>query len=466
MNILNNTEINRLLCRFGQPYLCHIPISGADFPDWVNLLMQKRSKQVIFTSNIRKMNSETEIWIVLSGLCLMVGLLSKDRLRPGLVLFSVVVLFMCTGILTPEEVLAGFGNKGVITVALLFLVSEGVRRSDALGHLVGRLLPEKRSMNVRQGYVRILPAIASVSAFLNNTPVVVVFIPIIKQWARRTGLPLRKFLIPLSYAAILGSMCTLIGTSTNLVIQGMMLEAGFEGFTMFELGKVGVFIVLAGTLYMIFFAAKRLPGESFSNGEEYPARKEESRIVEAVLGPRFPGINRTFREFDFRTHYGAEIREIRRGGVTLSDPESHSFREGDTLVLDTDGSFIRTWGDSSVFLMLSNGKEYTPLCPPWKKWLALALLTLMIAGATFSSLPFVQRLLPDIRSDMFFWVAVVTVLMAAFGIFPAKKYTKFISWDILVTIASALAISRAMSNSGLADRIASHLIALSGNVSP
>lgn len=306
------------------------------------------------------MNSETEIWIVLSGLCLMVGLLSKDRLRPGLVLFSVVVLFMCTGILTPEEVLAGFGNKGVITVALLFLVSEGVRRSDALGHLVGRLLPEKRSMNVRQGYVRILPAIASVSAFLNNTPVVVVFIPIIKQWARRTGLPLRKFLIPLSYAAILGSMCTLIGTSTNLVIQGMMLEAGFEGFTMFELGKVGVFIVLAGTLYMIFFAAKRLPGESFSNGEEYPARKEESRIVEAVLGPRFPGINRTFREFDFRTHYGAEIREIRRGGVTLSDPESHSFREGDTLVLDTDGSFIRTWGDSSVFLMLSNGKEYTP----------------------------------------------------------------------------------------------------------
>lgn len=285
MNILNNTEINRLLCRFGQPYLCHIPISGADFPDWVNLLMQKRSKQVIFTSNIRKMNSETEIWIVLSGLCLMVGLLSKDRLRPGLVLFSVVVLFMCTGILTPEEVLAGFGNKGVITVALLFLVSEGVRRSDALGHLVGRLLPEKRSMNVRQGYVRILPAIASVSAFLNNTPVVVVFIPIIKQWARRTGLPLRKFLIPLSYAAILGGMCTLIGTSTNLVIQGMMLEAGFEGFTMFELGKVGVFIVLAGTLYMIFFAAKRLPGESFSNGEEYPARKEESRIVEAVLGP-------------------------------------------------------------------------------------------------------------------------------------------------------------------------------------
>ena len=76
------------------------------------------------------------------------------------------------------------------------------------------------------------------------------------------GLPLRKFLIPLSYAAILGGMCTLIGTSTNLVVHGMMLEAGLEGFTMFELGKVGIFIAIAGTLYMIFFAAKRLPGEN------------------------------------------------------------------------------------------------------------------------------------------------------------------------------------------------------------
>lgn len=68
-----------------------------------------------------------------------------------------------------------------------------------------------------------------------------------------------------------------------------------------------------------------------------------------MLGPRFPGINRSFKEFDFRTHYGAEIREIRRGGVALPAPESQSFREGDTLVLDTDGTFIRTWGDSSVF---------------------------------------------------------------------------------------------------------------------
>ena len=202
------------------------------------------------------MGSGAEIWVVMVGLCLMITLLVANLMRPGLVLFSIVVLFMCAGVITPEEALSGFGNKGMLTVALLFLVSEGVRRSNALGHLIEKLLPERKDMTVRKGYARILPTITSVSAFLNNTPVVVVFIPIIKQWAQKVGLPLRKFLIPLSYAAILGGMCTLIGTSTNLVVHGMMLEAGFDGFTMFELGKVGLAVAVAGTLYLIFFAAK------------------------------------------------------------------------------------------------------------------------------------------------------------------------------------------------------------------
>ena len=412
------------------------------------------------------MEINAEILTVFVGLCLMVGLLVADFTRPGFVMFSVVILFMCAGILSPDEVLAGFSNKGMITVALLFLVSEGVRRSDALGHLVKRMLPKKENVTVRCGYTRILPVIVSVSAFLNNTPVVVVFIPIIKQWARKVRLPLRKFLIPLSYAAILGGMCTLIGTSTNLVVHGMMLDAGYEGFTMFELGKVGVFIAFFGLLYMVLFAAKRLPDDSTETADGAEAADEDSNVVEAVIGSRFPGINRSCSDFDFTKHYGAEIREIRRGGVVLTNPDSQIFREGDTLILETDGSFIATWGDSSVFLMLSNGRYHDPVSRGWRKWLSIALLTVMIVGATFGSLPAVQRLSPNIPLDMFFWVCVVTVLMGYFGIFPAKKYTKLISWDILVTIACALAISRAMVNSGLADYIAAHVIDFSHNASP
>ncbi|WP_346699459.1 SLC13 family permease [uncultured Alistipes sp.] len=405
-----------------------------------------------------------DIWIVFAGLCLMLGALIADWLRPGFVLFSGVVFFMCTGILSPQEALAGFANEGMITVGLLFLISEGVRRSDALGHLVKWLLPAQRGMSVRKGYLRILPSIVSVSAFLNNTPVVVVFIPIIKQWARKSGLAVRKFLIPLSYAAILGGMCTLIGTSTNLVVHGMMLDAGFEGFTMFELGKVGGCIALVGGLYLIFFGDKRLPGDT--PNEETARNEEPTHLVEAVLGPRFPGINHPFGEFDFKSHYGAEIRAVRRNGVEIEELDKAVFRAGDTLVLDTDGSFIETWGESRVFLMLSNGSEHRPACPRWKKWLALGLLVIMIAGATFGSMPFMADLIPGRTLDMFFWVCIVAVLMACFGIFPAKKYTKFISWDILITIASALAISRAMVNSGLADWIAAGLTGLSGVASP
>lgn len=181
-----------------------------------------------------------EIAFVLLSLLGMVIALILDKMRPGMILFSVVVLFLCAGILTPKEMLEGFSNKGMITVALLFLVSEGIRQSGALGQVIKKLLPQKRT-TVFRAQLRLLPSVAFISAFLNNTPVVVIFAPIIKRWARTVHLPATKFLIPLSYVTILGGICTLIGTSTNLVVHGMILESGHEGFTMFELGKVGIF---------------------------------------------------------------------------------------------------------------------------------------------------------------------------------------------------------------------------------
>lgn len=111
-----------------------------------------------------------------------------------------------------------------------------------------------------------LPTIAFISAFLNNTPVVVIFAPIIKRWAESVKLPATKFLIPLSYVTILGGICTLIGTSTNLVVHGMILEAGYEGFTMFELGKVGIFVAIAYPL-SVRFLLKAFAGCSYGCGK-------------------------------------------------------------------------------------------------------------------------------------------------------------------------------------------------------
>ena len=179
--------------------------------------------------------------IVLVSLIGMLAILITDKMRPGMTLLSVVIIFLVAGILTPKEMLEGFSNKGMITVAMLFLISEGVRRSGALSAVVSKVLPNKK-IPVRRAQLRLFPLIYSISLFINNTPLVVIFAPIIKRWAKVIQHPSTKFLIPLSYVAILGGMCTLIGSSTNLVVHGMMLEAGFEGFTMFELGKVGFFV--------------------------------------------------------------------------------------------------------------------------------------------------------------------------------------------------------------------------------
>ncbi len=312
----------------------------------------------------------------------MIVALVVGRMRPGMLLFSAVVLFLCAGILSPREMLEGFSNKGMITVGLLFLVSEGVRQSGALAIAIKRLLPTKRTTIVR-AQLRILPSVAAMSAFLNNTPVVVILAPIIRRWADRLGMPASKFLIPLSYVTILGGLCTLIGTSTNLVVHGMMLEEGLEGFTMFELGKVGVFVAIAGIAYILIVSPRLLP-----------SRQSEPQETETIQ----------------------------------EEPSTPKARR--------------------------------------RRWWAIALLVILVVGATVGELPVVRRAVPNFHFDMFFFASIVVVVMAWTGVFSAREYTKYISWDILITIACAFAISRALINSGVADTVASFIIHLSHNYGP
>ena len=223
----------------------------------------------------------------------------------------------------------------MITVAMLFLVSEGVRQSGALGQLIKKLLPEGKT-TVFKAQARMLPPVAFVSAFLNNTPVVVIFAPIIKRWAEAVRLPATKFLIPLSYVTILGGICTLIGTSTNLVVDGMIQDAGFKGFSIFELGQVGVIIAIAGIIYLVCFAKRLLPDRTLKDDDiEVSSDSGDVVRVEAVLGARFPGNGKTLREFDFHRHYGATVKSLHRNGERLQgDWMNVRLSENDTLILD------------------------------------------------------------------------------------------------------------------------------------
>lgn len=395
---------------------------------------------------------------VFACLVFMVWALIQDKLRPGLIMMSALVLMLCGKILTPKEALEGFSNKGMITVALLYLVSEGVRRSGILERMVYKLLPTKGATITRTN-LRLMPVISFISAFLNNTPVVVIFAPMIKNWAQKMNLSATKFLIPISYATILGGMCTLIGTSTNIVLDGLIQDNGFEGLGMFTLSRVGIFIALAGLFYLILLSRYLLP-ESRQQTDDTPVSDPSKVKVEVMLSTRFPGLGRSLRDFDFYRHYGATVTCIRRSGKLLTgDWMNAPLTKEDTLVLEADKTFIPTWGESRVFWMLNEvGSE--PDLSKKKRWLAVVLLILMVLGATIGELPIAQEIAPNIKLDMFFFAAVTTVIMAWCGMFNTHKYTKFISWDVLITIACAFGISRGMINSGFADFIANYIIEL------
>ena len=238
---------------------------------------------------------------------------------------------------------------------------------------------------------------------------------------------------------------------------------------MFELGKVGIFIALAGIIYLFIFSNKLLPDSRTDRYEEEEEDGNPGNLhrVEAVLGSRFPGINKTLGEFNFTRHYGAIVKEVKSGGQRFTrDLDKVTLHEGDTLVLWADDTFVPTWGESSVFLLLANGTDGTEPVSRTKRWLALGLLIFMIVGATVGELPAVKEAFPEIRLDMFFFVCITTIIMAWTKIFPPKKYTKYISWDILITIACAFAISKAMENSGFATLIARHIIGMAHNIGP
>ena len=422
-------------------------------------------------------------------LVLMLVALMREALRPGLVLFTAVVLLLCAGIINPEEALKGFSNKGMITVALLYLVSEGVRKSGLLERIVFRMLPTK-NVTVTKAGLRFYPIVSFISAFFNNTPVVVIFAPMIKNWARKMKLPPTKFLIPLSYATVIGGICTLIGTTTNLVLHGMLLQEhkdemtafeesagqvkgillqnGVDGMHMFELTKVGIFIALAGLVYLIFFSRYLLPDEREAEDESEDGNNSIAPGMtrfEVMLSTRFPGLGKTLHEFDFYRHYGAHVRAIRRGGNLLEgDYMNAPLGHEDTLIIDADESFMKTWGDSRVFWMISRVGDYEPPMGTKKRWAALALLVMMIIGATVGELPIVKDNFHFLKLDMFFFACVTTIIMAWTRMFNPRKYTKFFSWDVLITIACAFAISAAMTKSGFADFVAGYIISLTDAV--
>ena len=189
---------------------------------------------------------------------LMTVFLVKEIFDTDIVIFSTLLLLIVGGVITIDEAFAGFSNSGMLTVGCLFIVARALQETGVLNQL-GDILLGNGKRNISRKLLRFLFPVSAISALFNNTPIVAMLIPAIRTWTRKNDFAVSKFLIPLSYAAILGGTCTLIGTSTNLVVHGLMIENGIGGMSFFEISKIGIPLMFIGVLIVSFVSHRFLP---------------------------------------------------------------------------------------------------------------------------------------------------------------------------------------------------------------
>lgn len=277
--------------------------------------------------------SDTDVWITGGVLVLIVGGLCAGRFGADLVLLSGIAVLLALGVIDTGEAISGFANPAVWTVAFLYIVAAGLRHTGAMTSITGSALGRPKTTAGAQ--TRIMLPVAGASAFLNNTPIVAMFLPVLKDWATRNNIPVSRLFMPLSFAAILGGTCTLIGTSTNLVVFGMIQQHNAHGFDlpqlgMFTLAKVGVPLALVGIVYILVFGRVLLR----NTDAQTPSVKDPREYMTSMRVSPNAGISgQTIEQAGLRHLPGLYLSRIERAGehIFAVDPNT-KLNSGDVLV--------------------------------------------------------------------------------------------------------------------------------------
>jgi di/tricarboxylate transporter len=460
-------------------------------------------------------------------LVVMLAALIRGVAAPDLVLVASLGVLLALGVLTPEEAFAGAANSAVLTVGALFVVAAGVQHTGALAFIDRLLLP--RSAHLPAATARLMVSTASMSAFLNNTPVVAMLIPRVRAWCEERGVPTSKLMIPLSFGAILGGMTTLIGTSTNLLVAGLMQASGYPGLTMFDLAWVGVPASLAGIVFFAtvghrllpdrddaharfvdglkecIFEARVTPGSSLAGRslEEVGLRALEDAYVvhlrrgdqiipsspdallregdvltflgtasvldrvlerpglervhasidvtgpttlplfEAVVSPTSQLVGRNLRDVGFREEYQGVVLGMHRREAMVEGPLSRvPIRAGDLLLIEAREGFDGRWNENrEEFYIVAPRRPAESRPRTGKAPLALAILAGVVAVAALGIAPIVTT------------AFIGAVAMLAFGCVHGRDARRAVDWSVLVVIAAAIGISRAIEVTGLASAV-------------
>ncbi len=226
---------------------------------------------------------------------------------------AAAVLFL-SGVLDEKAALAGFSNSGMITVGVLYIVVSGLQQTGALQWVSQQVLGMPKTPS--RALVRLMLPVMGASAFLNNTPVVAMFIPVVNDWCRKLRFSPSKLMIPLSYAAIFGGLCSLIGTSTNLVVNGLLIEATqTSGLKLFDIAWVGLPCAAVGFVFLFFAQGWLLPDRQAVLSDTDDLRQY---TVEMSVIPDSPLVGKTVEKAGLRHLPNSYLAEIRRGPQVLA----------------------------------------------------------------------------------------------------------------------------------------------------
>lgn len=260
-----------------------------------------------------------DAWFTLAVVVVTIGVLISERITPSLAILAASVLLFVTGVIDETQAFSGFSNPAPITVAALYVLAGATETTGALRGVTDRVLGGRGTDGAPRSEVRdlarvVVPGTAA-SAFIANTPLVSMVAPRIVSWSRRTGRNASRFLMPFSYAAVFGGVITVIGTSTNVTVSGLLRDAGRDPLDVFEITPVGLPVALIGAFLLIVLTPRLLPRRESAADEDASVREY---TVDMFVEPGGPLVDRTVADAGLRALAGVYLVEIDRGGTLLA----------------------------------------------------------------------------------------------------------------------------------------------------